>query len=93
MGGTGGSGGAGEFAWKQAGVGDCPSSDVGQTQGSAIPAPDKCHALTAGQIAICWDGVTYQNGGTQPWCTYKSVSPGQCTGGGQLGVMYVCTSL
>ena len=60
---------------------DCPGRDIGATEG---PQPDDQKCTGPNQTAICWDNIDFVNrsqfsGG--PWCTYKSVSPQQCTSG------------
>ncbi len=72
-----------KFVWRRVGTGDCSGRDVGDSNGST---PDDNQARE-GYIAVCWDGGAYKNSG-RVFCTYKNISPQQCTGGGNLGVMY-----
>lgn len=43
---------------------------------------------------MCWDGIKYFNHGDKslpyPWCTYKSVPGGSCSGGGAPGLSFHC---
>ncbi len=65
---------------------DCTGKDVAASAG-ADPDPSKCTSPTL--TAICWDQQLFKNG-TDPWCTYKSIVPSQCTDGSSPGRLYAC---
>ena len=51
--------------------------------GSCSDCPNIC--------AVCWDQSTYTNPAhSEPWCTYKNVAPGSCSGGVHPGAIYAC---
>lgn len=72
--------------WLKVGTGDCPGRDIGLTNGFT---PDDKYAK-ADYTAVCWDGSRFTNAGFpgKSACTYKNISPDQCTGGSNLGIMY-----
>ena len=72
--------------WEKLGIGDCSAHDVGASEGAT---PVDVMAMES-HVAICWDGATYQNGNApgKAWCTYKSLTPRQCVGGSNRGIMY-----
>jgi hypothetical protein len=78
------------FTWEKVGSGDCVGSDFNSTEGF-IPDPQ---LAKDGYTAVCWDGATYNNTNSsgRAFCTYKSITPDQCTGGNNTGVMYKATT-
>jgi hypothetical protein len=87
----------GRFVWKQVGVGDCSGQDIACSAG-ANPNQPECNAERVGLTSVCWTGGRNKgyppfpgcHGSPLDWCTYKSVSPGACKGGGAPGEMWVC---
>jgi hypothetical protein len=84
-------------SWRPLGVKDCTGGDFGWSEGNngtATPAHALCDQAHAGQIAVCWDGKTYTNPfdrrGIYPWCTYKTTTTDQCSGGGNPGEAFEC---
>lgn len=74
-----------KMVWERVGTGDCGGRDVGNSDGST---PDDNQARE-GYTAVCWDGRTYHNKyDRREFCTYKNIAPDQCTGGGNIGIMY-----
>lgn len=73
--------------WIKKGVGDCPGMDINTTYGSSIP---DVKLITPKTTAVCWDGKQYSNLNMPgvAFCTYKSVTQQQCSGGRNPGVMY-----
>lgn len=90
-------GAIGQTYWRPQGSTDCGGQDVYCSAGQ-YPESDRCNPSTVGQTAICWpwrpEGFPNTPGncrGQATWCTYKSVSVNQCTGGGAPGIAYECT--
>jgi hypothetical protein len=74
--------------WELVRVGsDCSGQDIAATTGTE--EPDKANCQSPNVTAVCWDGNLFRNG-TRPWCTYKSVEPDKCVGGGAPGRLYRC---
>jgi hypothetical protein len=88
----------GGFAWKQVGVGDCGGQDIACSAGAG-PSDVECNAKRVGLTSVCWTGGANKGyppfpgcqGDPADWCTYKSVTPEACKGGGRPGEMWVCT--
>jgi len=69
-------------------------SHVSWQTGNVLPVEAECTDASAGTAAVCWDQTTYTNDlvpGSAVGCTYKSVTPANCTGGTHPGYMYECT--
>lgn len=77
------------FEWRQVGVGDCTANDANAGSSGNVPARSQCNEITVNKVAVCWDGATHRHP-KAPFCTYKTLSANQCTGGGSPGVMYSC---
>jgi hypothetical protein len=76
-----------KWGWELLRVGgDCSGEDIGMTE-TAVPDDAKCRG--ANVTAVCWDGNLFRNG-PNPWCTYKSIAPEACVGGGAPGRLYRC---
>jgi hypothetical protein len=89
VGGNSGAVNAKKIVWERVGTGDCGGGDVGNSDGYI---PDDNQARE-GYTAVCWDGRTYNNKyDRRAFCTYKSIAPDQCRGGGNIGVMYRAVS-
>lgn len=73
-----------KYIWVEVGEGDCVGIDVDSSDGFI---PDDSIAMP-GITAICWDNVMYNNYNERTFCTYKSISWEECTGGPNLGKMY-----
>jgi len=75
---------------------DCGGVDTAATYSTAKPGPVNCSASDVGTIAVCWDGAEYKNASnpqkdpTLAWCTYKAMSPAQCRGGSNIGLIWEC---
>ena len=86
------------FEWVKAGVppNDCAKDDTEATYSTPKPRSENCSAPDEGTIAVCWDGIEHKNAANPKgdpsvqWCTYKAISPDQCTGGASPGIMWVC---
>ncbi|HEY5373990.1 MAG TPA: hypothetical protein VIK01_09895 [Polyangiaceae bacterium] len=92
--GSGGNAGA-PTGWVYVRIGDCPGTDsaIGYSTGTDIPVAGDCTPAQNGLAAVCWDQTTYTNTlipGSQPGCTYKTISEATCTGGIRPGYLYVC---
>lgn len=76
-----------DSGWVAKGVGDCTGMDVTATYGSSTPDAKYINPNT---IAVCWDGKQYNNQTMlgASFCTYKSVTQQQCSGGANPGVIY-----
>jgi hypothetical protein len=72
--------------WMEVGDGDCIGHDVDRSNGFK---PDDARAIP-GFTAVCWNGSTYNNTleDGNVFCTYKTISWEQCTGGANIGKMY-----
>ena len=73
-----------KYIWVEVGEGDCVGIDVNSSDGFI---PDDSIAMP-GITAICWDNIIYTNYTERVFCTYKSISWEECTGGPNLGKMY-----
>ncbi len=73
-------------------ISDCTGNDRAPYTSGDIPDPANCTQATVGLAAVCWNGTNYSNVAFpgQAECTYKSVTPANCTGGGNPGYMFVC---
>ncbi|MGC4123141.1 MAG: hypothetical protein QM765_52950 [Myxococcales bacterium] len=80
------------LAWRFQRVDDCAAEEVGSSDG-ASPAAPLCVPSTAGNAAICWDGVQHANPAFKgPACVYKSALASTCKGGPNPGALYECAS-
>lgn len=82
----------GSGGWLFSYVSDCNGNDYDQSVGSANPSADRCAERSqAGNIAVCWDQVTYTNPAMPgPWCTYKQLNGQTCNGGSAAGRVSIC---
>jgi hypothetical protein len=78
--------------WKLKGIGDCTRQDTSSSEGE-FPLDQICTQGGA-KSAVCWDGITFKNSGgfkyAAAWCTYKTTSAAQCSGGSSPGRLYEC---
>lgn len=84
-----------QTGWVYLRIGDCSGQDrpIGYSTGSEVPVPADCAGAQSGLAAVCWDQTTYTNSlvpGSQPGCTYKTISASSCTGGNHPGYLYIC---
>ncbi len=84
-------GGGTTYVWEYVRIGDCADRDTRGSLGSDTPVSGFCDDSHVGTVAVCWDGQSNTNQGSNiPQCAYKGIDPGSCTGGGWPGFMYVC---
>jgi hypothetical protein len=78
--------------WVELGVGDCSGRDTGSMDAVAFPPAEACTPERYGTIAVCWDGTQFHNLGdpSRTWCTFKSVSADNCSGGSSPGRVFEC---
>lgn len=79
------------YGWRYVRNDGCHGGDEGSTQG-AVPSAERCDAARAGQISICWDGVTARHPSGKVACAYKHKPAGACTGSEHPGALYECVS-
>ena len=77
------------YRWALVGHSDCSGRDIASSTGSSTPVGERCGPSVEGQVAVCWNGKEFRNGGAV-WCTYKQATPQSCVGGGAIGEMYQC---
>ncbi|HEY3450022.1 MAG TPA: tetratricopeptide repeat protein [Myxococcales bacterium] len=80
------------LAWKFLRIDDCGGEEAGNSDG-ASPAAPLCVPATAGNAAVCWDGVQRAHPAFKgPACVYKSAPASTCKGGPNPGALYECAS-
>ena len=79
--------------WQLRGVGDCTGGDVDKSEGQ-FPLDRFCTEGGKAKTAVCWDGINFKNQGdfsySAAWCTYKTTTSNNCSGGGAPGRLYQC---
>jgi hypothetical protein len=89
----------GRYEWRNVGGGDCGGRGNSCSAGGN-PDDAECNQRRVNQVAICWNGgwankpnyPPRMNCGGDPahWCTYKNVTPEQCSGGATAAI---CTNV
>jgi hypothetical protein len=78
-----------KYIWVEVGEGDCVGIDVDSSDGFG---PEDSKAMP-GITAICWDNGVYTNFTERVFCTYKSISWDECTGGPNIGKMFTAVEV